>query len=205
MPRMLKLYHSPQSRSVRARWLLEELGVPYELATLDLRKGEQKAPAYMKVHPHGAVPALVDGDLQLFESAAICAYLADKFPEKRLAPPLGTAARGLYYQWMVYAIATVEPPVIDVFMHTAMLPETERKPAVIEAARKKFADVATVLEQALGTRPFLLGDQFTAADVMIGSTLGWAQMLGLLEGRKTLQQYVQRLSERPALQKAQGD
>jgi len=95
--------------------------------------------------------------------------------------------------------------VIDVFMHTAMLPETERKPAVIQAARKKFADVATVLEQALGTRPFLLGDQFTAADVMIGSTLGWAQMLGLLEGRKTLQQYVQRLSERPALQKAQGD
>ena len=202
---MLKLYHSRQSRSVRPRWLLEELGVPYELVTLDMQKGEHKTPAYMKVHPHGAVPALVDGDLQLFESAAICAYLADKFPEKRLAPPPGTAARGLYYQWMVYAIATLEPPVIDVFMHTAMLPETQRSPAAIEAARKKFADVASVLEQALGTRPFLLGDQFTAADVMVGSTLGWAQMLGLLEGRKTLQQYVQRLSERPALQKAQGD
>ena len=202
---MLKLYHSRQSRSVRPRWLLEELGVPYELVTLDMQKGEHKTPAYMKVHPHGAVPALVDGDLQLFESAAICAYLADKFPEKRLAPPPGTAARGLYYQWMVYAIATLEPPVIDVFMQTVMLPEAERKPAVVEAARKTFADVASVLEQALGTRPFLLGDQFTAADVMIGSTLGWAQMLGLLEGRKTLQQYVQRLSERPALQKAQGD
>ena len=202
---MLKLYHSRQSRSVRPRWLLEELGVPYELVTLDMQKGEHKTPAYMKVHPHGAVPALVDGDLQLFESAAICAYLADKFPEKRLAPPPGTAARGLYYQWLVYAIATLEPPVIDVFMQTVMLPEAERKPAVVEAARKKFADVASVLEQALGTRPFLLGDQFTAADVMIGSTLGWAQMLGLLEGRKTLQQYVQRLSERPALQKAQGD
>jgi glutathione S-transferase len=205
MPRMLKLYHSPQSRSVRPRWLLEEIGAPYELVKLDFHKGEHKTPAYMKVHPHGAVPALVDGDLQLFESAAICAYLADKFPEKRLAPPLGTPARGLYYQWMVYAIATLEPPVIDVFMHAAMLPETERKPAVLEAARKKFADVATVLEQALGTRPFLLGEQFTAADVMIGSTLGWAQMLGLLEGRKTLQEYVQRLSERPALQKAQAD
>jgi glutathione S-transferase len=205
MPRMLKLYHSRQSRSVRPRWLLEELGVPYELVTLDMQKGEHKTPAYMKVHPHGAVPALVDGDLQIFESAAICAYLADKFPEKRLAPAPGTAARGLYYQWMVYAIATLEPPVIDVFMHTVMLPETQRSPAAIEAARKKFADVASVLEQALGTRPFLLGDQFTAADVMVGSTLGWAQMLGLLEGRKTLQQYVQRLSERPALQKAQGD
>jgi len=205
MPRMLKLYHSPQSRSVRPRWLLEEIGAPYELVTLDMQKGGHKTPAYMKVHPHGAVPALVDGDLQLFESAAICAYLADKFPEKRLAPPVGTPARGLYYQWMVYSIATLEPPVIDVFMQTAMLPEAERSPAVLAAARKKFGDVANVLEQALGTRPFLLGEQFTAADVMIGSTLGWAQMLGLLEGRKTLQQYAQRLSERPALQKAQAD
>jgi glutathione S-transferase len=205
MPRMIKLYHSRQSRSVRPRWLLEEIGAPYELVTLDMQKGEHKTPAYMKVHPHGAVPALVDGDLQLFESAAICAYLADKFPEKRLAPPVGTPARGLYYQWMVYAIATLEPPVIDVFMQTAMLPEAERSPAVLAAARKKFGDVATVLEQALGTRPFLLGEQFTAVDVMIGSTLGWAQMLGLLEGKKTLQEYVQRLSERPASQKAQGD
>jgi glutathione S-transferase len=205
MPRMMKLYHSRQSRSVRPRWLLEEIGVPYELVTLDLQKGEHKTAAYMRIHPHGVVPALVDGDLQLFESAAICAYLADKFPEKRLAPPLGTPARGLYYQWMVYAIATLEPPVIDVFMHTAMLPEAERSAAVVESGRKKFGDVATVLEQALGTRPFLLGEQFTAADVMIGSTLGWAQMLGLLEGRKTLQQYVQRLAERPAFQKARGE
>jgi glutathione S-transferase len=205
MPRMIKLYHSRQSRSVRPRWLLEEIGAPYELVTLDMQKGEHKTPAYMKVHPHGAVPALVDGDLQLFESAAICAYLADKFPEKRLAPPVGTPARGLYYQWMVYSIATLEPPVIDVFMQTAMLPEAERSPAVLAAARKKFADVANVLEQALGTRPFLLGEQFTAVDVMIGSTLAWAQMLGLLEGKKTLQEYVQRLSERPASQKAQGD
>jgi len=202
---MIKLYHSRQSRSVRPRWLLEEIGAPYELVTLDMQKGEHKTPAYMKVHPHGAVPALVDGDLQLFESAAICAYLADKFPEKRLAPPIGTPARGLYYQWMVYSIATLEPPVIDVFMQTAMLPEAERSPAVLAAARKKFGDVANVLEQALGTRPFLLGEQFTAVDVMIGSTLGWAQMLGLLEGKKTLQEYVQRLSERPASQKAQGD
>jgi len=202
---MIKLYHSRQSRSVRPRWLLEEIGAPYELVTLDMQKGEHKTPAYMKVHPHGAVPALVDGDLQLFESAAICAYLADKFPEKRLAPPIGTPARGLYYQWMVYSIATLEPPVIDVFMQTAMLPEAERSHAVLAAARKKFGDVANVLEQALGTRPFLLGEQFTAVDVMIGSTLGWAQMLGLLEGKKTLQEYVQRLSERPASQKAQGD
>jgi glutathione S-transferase len=205
MPRMIKLYHSRQSRSVRPRWLLEEIGAPHRIVRLNLQAGEHKRPEYLKINPNGTVPALVDDDLALFESAAICAYLADKFPEKRLAPPVGTPARGVYYQWMVYSIATLEPPVIDVFMQTAMLPEAERSPAVLAAARKKFGDVANVLEQALGTRPFLLGEQFTAVDVMIGSTLGWAQMLGLLEGKKTLQEYVQRLSERPASQKAQGD
>lgn len=201
----MKLYHSSRSRSVRPRWLLEETGAPYELVKLDLSKNEHKAPAYMKVHPHGAVPALVDGDLQMFESAAICAYLADKFPEKRLAPPLGTPARGLYYQWMVYAIATLEPPVLQVFMNTIMLPEAERSAAAADEGRTKFADVGRVLEQALGSKPYLLGEQFSAADVMIGSTLAWAQFMGLLDRFPTLQQYVQRLSERPAFQKAQTD
>jgi glutathione S-transferase len=201
----MKLYHSPQSRSVRPRWLLEEIGAPYELVKLDMTKGEHKTPTYMKVHPHGAVPALVDGDLQLFESAAICAYLADKFPEKRFAPPLGTSARGLYYQWMVYSMATLEPPVIQVFMHTVFLPEAERSAAVADEGRTKFADVGRVLEQGLGAKPFLLGEQFTAADVMIGSTLGWAQFMGMLDKFPGLQKYVQRLSERPAFQKAQTD
>ena len=201
----MKLYHSSRSRSVRPRWLLEETGAPYELVKLDLSKNEHKAPAYMKVHPHGAVPALVDGDLQMFESAAICAYLADKFPEKRLAPPLGTPARGLYYQWMVYAIATLEPPVLQVFMNTIMLPEAERSAAAADEGRTKFADVGRVLEQAIGSKPYLLGEQFSAADVMIGSTLAWAQFMGLLDRFPTLQQYVQRLSERPAFQKAQTD
>jgi glutathione S-transferase len=200
----MKLYHASQSRSVRPRWLLEEIGVPYELVTLDMQKGEHKAPAYLKIHPHGAVPALIDGDVQLFESAAICAYLADKFPEKRLAPPLGTAARGLYYQWMFYSMATLEPPVVEIFLNTVMLPEAERSPKVVEAARKRFAEVAAVLEQALGSKPYILGEQFSAADVMIGSSLVWGQFMGLTEGRPVLQQYVQRLSERPAFQKAQA-
>jgi glutathione S-transferase len=199
----MKLYHARQSRSVRPRWLLEEIGAPYDLVSLDMQKAEHKAPAYMKIHPHGAVPALVDGDVQLFESAAICAYLADKFPEKRLAPPVGTPARGLYYQWMVYSIATLEPPVVDVFMHTVMLPEAERSAAVIGAGKKKFAEIAAVLQQALGTKPFLLGEQFTAADVMVGSTLAWAHFLRLLEGGPILQEYVERLSQRPAFQRAQ--
>ena len=199
----MKLYHAPRSRSVRPRWLLEEIGTPYELVTLDLAKGEHQTAAHLAVHPHGAVPALVDGDVQLFESAAICAYLADKFPDARLAPPTGTPARGLYYQWLVYAIATLEPPVLQVFLNTIRLPEAERSAAAAEQGRTRFAEVAAVLERALASKPFLLGDRFTAADVMIGSTLVWAQAFGLLEGRQTLQDYVARLSARPAFQRAQ--
>ena len=141
----MKLYCSPRSRSIRPRWLLEEIGAPCEVVNLDLTKGEHKTPEYMKIHPHGAVPALVDGDLAMFESAAICAYLADKFPEKQLAPAVGTPARGLYYQWMVYSMATLEPPVLQVFMHTLMLPDAQRSAAVAAEGREKFGDVARVL------------------------------------------------------------
>ena len=201
----MKLYHSPRSRSVRPRWLLEEIGAPYELVTLDLSKGETKTAEHLKIHPHGAVPALVDGDAKLFESAAICMYLADKFPEKRLAPAVGTSARGPYYQWMVYSMATLEPPVLQVFMNTVMLPEAQRSAAAAEEGRTKFGEVARVLSQALTGKPFLLGEQLSAADVMIGSTLGWAQFMGLLNGQPVLEAYVKRLTERPAYQRAQGD
>ena len=184
---------------------MEEIGAPFELVSLDMSKSEHKAPEYMKIHPHGAVPAFVDGDLTMFESAAICAYLADKFPEKQLAPAVGTPARGLYYQWMVYSMATLEPPVLQVFLNTVMLPEEQRSAAADAEGRQKFAEVARVLEQALTGKSFILGERFSAADVMLGSTLSWAQFMGLLEGHPELQAYVGRLSERPAFQRAQAD
>ena len=126
---MLKLYHSAQSRSTRPRWLLEEIGAPYELVRVDLGKQEHKTPQYLQIHPHGVVPALVDGDLALIESGAICAYLADKFPAARLAPAVGTPERGRYYQWMFYTMATLEPPLLQVFMNTVQLPEAQRSAA----------------------------------------------------------------------------
>lgn len=199
----MKLYHSKQTRSVRPRWLLEELGVPYDLVALDMSKQEHKSPEYLKIHPHGALPALVDGDVTLIESAAICAYLADKFPEKHLAPPVGSPARGPYYQWMVYTIGTMEPPIMDVFLNTVMLPEAERSPAKVEAGRQGWKTVAEVLSKALQGKQYLLGDQFTAADVMVGSTLAWGQFLGLLDGFPVLQEYVGRIASRPAFLKAQ--
>ena len=202
---MLKLYHSAQSRSIRPRWLLEEIGAPFDLVRVDLSKQEHKTPQYLQIHPHGVVPALVDGDLALMESAAICAYLADKFPAARLAPAVGTPERGRYYQWMFYAMATLEPPVLQVFLNTVILPEAQRSAAAADEGRKKFAAVAEVIANALAGKPFLLGEQFSAADVMIGSTLVWAQFMGLLNNQPVLSEYVERLAARPAYQRATAD
>jgi glutathione S-transferase len=201
----MKLYYASQTRAVRPRWLLEEIGAPYTLVRLDMSKGEHKTAEYVKIHPHGAVPALVDGDVTIFESAAICAYLADKFPETRLAPPVGSVARAPYYQWIIYSMATLEPPVLQVFSHTVMLPEAERSAAAAEEGRAKFAEIAPVLTRALEGRSFMLGEQFSAADVMIGSSLVWAQLLGLLNDHPALAAYVGRLAARPAFQRAQAE
>ena len=199
----MKLYHSARSRSARPRWLLEEIGEPYELVRVDISKGENKTPDYLKIHPHGVVPALVDGDVKLMESAAICMYLADKYPQKRLAPTVGTAARGYYYQWMVYTVATLEPPVLQIFMNTVMLPEEKRSGAAVDEARKTFSGVANTLTQALTSKPYLLGNDFSAADVMIGSTLAWGSFMGLIAGQSVLEDSVKRVSERPAYLRAQ--
>jgi len=201
----MKLYYAPQTRAARPRWMLEEIGAPYELVRLQLSKGEHKKPEYLKVHPHGAVPAFVDGDLAMFESAAICAYLADKFPDKRLAPPVASAERGHYYQWLVYSMATMEPPVLKIFLNTRMLPEEKRSAAAVEEGRTQWAGVARVVEQALEGKSFLVADQFTAADVMVGSILGWSGFMGLLEGFPGLQSYAKRLASRPAFQRANAD
>src|SRR5262245_36881144 len=169
----LTLYHSAQSRSIRPRWMLEEIGVPYEVVRLNIQAGDQKKPEYLKKNPNGTVPTLVDGDVALFESAAICQYLADKFPEKRLAPPLGTPARGLYYPSIPAAMSRLEPPTLTIFLHTIMKPEGERIPKLVDDARPQLGAALRVIEQALAGRTFLLGEQFTAADVMVGSTVGW--------------------------------
>jgi glutathione S-transferase len=200
---MLTLYHSPQSRSIRPRWLLEEIGAPYEVKLIRLEAGDQKSPEYLKLNPNGTVPTLVDGDLVLWESAAICQYLADKFPEHGLAPAVGTPERGTYYQWIHYAMSTLEPPAITIFLHTVRLPETDRVPQLVDAARTQLAAAVTVVNDALAGREWMLGPQFTAADVMVGSTLWWAQLMGLIgEQHPNAQAYLARCMARPAMQRA---
>jgi len=207
---MLELYYAPQTRAIRPRWMLEEIEVPYELVRLDLAAGDQKRPEYLKLNPNGTVPTLVDGGLVLYESAAIVQYLADKFPEARLAPAVGTAARGKYYQWIHYAMSALEPPAVTVFLHTsgtpAGRPQNERIPQLVPEARAQFATAVKVVDDALAGKQFILGDEFSGADVMIGSMLGWCMMLGMIGGDLTnVPEYLVRLASRPAAARAQAD
>ena len=203
---MLKLYYSAQTRAARPRWLLEEIGAPYELVRLSLPAGDQRKPAYLALNPNGTVPTLVDGDLTLYESAAICQYLTDKFPDKHLAPPAGTPARGLYYQWIHYAMSGLEPPAVAIFLNTIMKPEAERNPAIVAEAKLTLGKALRVVEQAVTGRTFILGTEFSTADVMIGSTLAWAQMMGMIgSDLPAVAAYLGRLATRPAFQRASAD
>lgn len=197
----MKLYFVPRTRATRPRWMLEELGVPYDMVQLDPAKAENRTPEYLAVHPLGHVPALVDGDVTLFESAAICLYLADKFPEKRLAPPLGSTERGHYFQWIVFAMVTVEPVVLD-FYKESKLPESQRNPETTAANQKRMREVLEVVDAALGGREFLVGGHFTAADVVMASVLNFANMFKLLDGHPRLVTYVKTQTHRPAAQRA---
>jgi glutathione S-transferase len=195
----MKLYFAPMTRALRPRWLLEEIGVPYELVTVDVRAGEGKRAEHLARHPHGRVPALTDGALTLIESSAICMYLADRFADKRLAPEPGTPERGLYYQWMVYAVATAEAPTLELFF--------KRKPeAELVEARRMFDEVGRYVESVLADdRPFILGERFSAADVMLGSVFALAQRAGLTDALPSLHAYAQRLVARPAFARARSE
>jgi glutathione S-transferase len=196
----MKLYFAPRTRSTRPRWMLEELGVPYELIAIDLDAKENRQPGYLRLHPLGQVPALVDGDVTVFESIAICMYLADRFPDRSLAPPGSSPLRGKYYQWLLFCASTIEPAIGRWSQHGGDVAEAER-----EKARARFAAAAEVLTRALTMGEHMLGDSFSTVDVIVGSNLNWARRVGLLDGHDALQSYVERLLARPAARRAFGD
>ncbi|NVJ20732.1 MULTISPECIES: glutathione S-transferase family protein [Myxococcus] len=200
---MMKLYFAQKTRATRPRWLLEELGVPYELVPVDLLQREHKSPEYLRVHPMGSMPALEDDGHAVFESAAILLHLADKFPEAGFAPALGTVERAEYYQWMMFCMATMEPPLSAYSAHSRFLPEHERVPGEAERGQKRFTDIARMLEEKLKGRSFLVGERFTAADVVMASILNWGGGMGLLEDFPALRSYVERQMARPAARRAQ--
>ena len=200
---MLQLYYIPKTRSSRARWMLEELGVPYELVRMTFQ--DAKSPEYLRIHPLGAVPALKDGEIIVFESAAIIAYLADTFPERGFAPPTSSPQRAAYYQWIIYAMATLEPCVIALVAHTTKRPEKDRLPTIAQESRAEFIRAARPVEELLRNRPFLLGESITAADLVLGSVMNWAAAVKLIDDFPQLQGYVERLRARPAFQASRRD
>lgn len=191
----LTLYHAAPSRSSTVLWMLEELGQPFDLVLLDLKKGEQREPAYLAVNPMGKVPAVKHGDTIITESAAICTYLADEFPSAKLAPAIGGSARGTYLRWMFFHGSAFEPAVID---HA--LKREPGNPQMLPYG--DYNSTMDVLAGALAKGPYLLGDTFTAADVQMGSSLRWTMKFGIVPQRPEFVRYVELLSQRPALVRA---
>lgn len=200
----VKLYFVPRTRSSRPRWVLEELEESYELVRMDPRQGDTTTPEHLARHPLGDVPVLEDDEGRtLFESAALCMQLADLHPEKKLAPAPGTFERGLYYQWILFAMTELEVPLVTLLSHTRFLPEGERDPKQAEDAKERFLKGGKAIEAHLATHSHLLGADFTAADVVMCSVLTWARWLEILEdGFPQTLRYIERCLERPAAKRA---
>ena len=192
----LVFYTNPMSRGRIIRWMLEEVGQPYRTELLDYGT-TMKAPAYLAVNPMGKVPAIKHGDMVVTEAGAICAYLADAFPQAGLAPPPTSPLRAPYYRWLFFAAGPIEQAVSVKSMGWE-LPE-DRKMMV---GYGSMADVLDAVERALKGREYVAGETFTAADLYLGSHLGWGMQFDSIEKRPVFEAYVARLHARPAAQRA---
>jgi glutathione S-transferase len=191
----MKLYWSPRSRSFTTLWLMEETGEPYERVLTDISTGANKTPDYLAINLMGKVPALADGDAVMAESAAICTYVADRYPQAKLAPPIGDPRRAKYLQWMFFAPSCIEPAILQAYLKLEI-------PAV-SAAWGSTTQTFDVLDQALEKGPWLLGDDFSAADVAIGAGINYAiRMFKMVPTRPNFDRYLDACAARPAFQTA---
>jgi glutathione S-transferase len=193
---MPRVFYMPRTRSTRVLWMLEEIGKPY--AAVQIAHEDRRSPKHLARHPLGRVPVVeLDDGSHLFESAAICLQLADLYPDAGLIPPLGSQERGLVYQWVLFAVSELEGPL---FRWRQEL----RNNLSDTPSRQRFADAATAAEDAIGAGPWLLGDNFTVADVMCLSILSGAHSYDLLTDWPGLQAYVVRGAARPAFAASQA-
>jgi glutathione S-transferase len=192
----LTLYHAAPSRSATARWMLEEVGQPYDIHLLKLSEGDQHKPAYLAINPQGKVPALKHKGVVITEVAAICAYLADEFPNAKLNIPAGDPRRGVYLQWLFFGPSCMEPAITD-----RAFPRKEA-PRAATVGYRDIEQLADIVAKAVAKGPYLMGEQFTAADVVVGSGVRWGTMFKLMPDRPEFGPYVARLAQRPALQRA---
>ena len=197
-PAKLTLYYAPNTRASAVATLLAELGAPYERRILDLQKGEQRRPDYLAINPMGKVPTLTDGDQVITELVAIFLHLADRFPDKHLAPPIGDPLRGPYLRWMVYYSSCFEPALMD-------KAQNNPPPPPARSAYRDFETMLDVLCAQLARGPHLLGEKFTAADILWASALAWTTAFKLVPERPEIMAYLARNGGRPAAKKIQAE
>ena len=192
---MMKLYWSPRTRSFSALWLMEEAGQPYERVLTDISKGAQKTPEYLAINPMGKVPALQDGEVTLAEAAAICAYVAELYPQAKLAPPMGDRLRAKYLYWLFFGPSCVEPAMVQVATKIEINPTA--------AGWGNAERVFDVLDAGLEQGPWILGENFSAADIVIGSGLNFAvRLFKMIPARPSFDRYIDACTARPAFQRA---
>lgn len=192
----MKLYEFGPTRSIRARWILQELGIDFEAVGVDLRVGQHHAPEFLELNPAAKVPVLVDADLVLTESVAIVLYLAEKYSDRGFVPA-DLEIRADFYRWILFAVTELEQPLWRIARHTALYLERDRLPADVTLARREFLSMAALLEKHMKGRDYVVGDRVSAADFVIAYTLDWAGETALLGDYPALGAYVERMYARP--------
>jgi glutathione S-transferase len=192
----MQLYEFAPTRSIRARWILQELGVDFESVIVNLAAGEHRHSEFLKINPAGKLPVLVDDDLVLTESVAIVLYLAEKYPHKGFLPT-DIKQRSQVYCWLLFAVTELEQPLQRIVRHTALYPEHLRLLAEVSLARQDFTNMVVVLEEHMQGHQFIVGNTVTVADFVCAYTLDWANEVGLLDGCPQLLQYMERMYARP--------
>jgi len=192
----VKLFEFSPTRSIRVRWTLQELGVDFDAATVNLIAGEHRQPAFLKINPAGKIPALVDGDVVLTESVAIVLYLADKYPDKKLVPA-DLEQRAQLNRWLMFTATELEQPLWRITRHTNLYPEDKRLPGDVALAREEFTAMAGVLDEHMRGRQFVTGNTVTVADFVLAYTLDWGNEAGLLGHCPKLLAYMEEMYRRP--------
>lgn len=192
----MKLYEFGPTRSIRARWTLQELGVDFEAITVNLAAGEHLRPDFRELNPAAKLPVLVDGDFVLTESVAIVLYLAEKFPEKGFLPK-SVRERAELNRWLMFTATELEQPLWRIAKHTNLYPEKDRIPAEIANAQRDFRQMAAIAEQHMKGRQFVVGDHVTVGDFVLAYTLDWGNQAKLLDECPILIAYMERMYARP--------
>ena len=200
---MLTIYHSPRSRSMRVVWLAEELGLTYRLETFEMFGEAMRSPAHLAIHPLGKVPAIDDEGFVLWETSAILSYLIGRSGDGSLLPPRETREGALAIQWMDFGESPLTVILGEIAAHAGPMPEERRIPALVKRGRELAPSLIAVVERALAGRPFILGERFSAADIMLGFGLGIARHLAFVsDATPNCRAYLERLESRPAYRRA---